>query len=660
MSRLVTAALLVLSLVVTACGDGYVERPTQVVFEPNAADFWAVPLPSELRRQADGTYNLDRWPGPRPQLVKMWLETIDARVDGWGVDSGAFFVLSGDLDPATLPGDPSQALTQDGSVQLVDIDPASPEYGRRFPLMVQFTTAEVPYRPARLLAVNTIQGFVRRPNTQYAVILTDALKDTAGQPLGRSKAFHAALEQLDTADAKAKDALAPLHAFLEKEKWPKGRVVGGTVFRTIDPSASLVKLAAWIETLPKPTLLEPWTKKYDYPDFVEYDAAYEVPHIQSGPIPGKGHIVWNADGSAPVQQGTQRVRLSISIPKVAAPANGYPLMLYLHGSGGEFEEVMDRGPLPQTATRDQLGEPPKGTGPAAWLGRRAVATLGFDFPLHGDRDTPPDTTGLRLYDLFGDIDSTVDNMQVSAMEVVYLTRLLEGMTVPLDGGGEAHFDLARLSAMGHSMGSTIGIPTATVAKRIHGWVFSGAGGLLLEVGTTATEPVDLRPALETILGFSDGQTLDNLHPLLNAFQALWDYVDPTAKARYVVREPRPGMSPVPFFMPHGVIDGYFHPGAQTAVSVSLGTTIVGGEVDPYEPMALRLDGRGTQASFPLKGNENGVTAGTVQLTAPFELGHYVTFDVAGVSSQLACFVLGVGVGEGPAIVAPRGIDDACP
>lgn len=659
MRRLV--ALTALAVLLAACGDGYVQRPTQVVFDPAANDFWAVPLPSALRRQADGTHNLERWPGARTALVSMWLSAIDERLaDGWGVNAGAFFVLSGDLDPSSLPQDPSQTLSMEAAVQLVDVDPASPEFGRRFPLEAAFTPTALPYRPARLLALNTVQGFTRRPNTTYAVLLTDQLQDAAGQPLGRSPAFHAALEALPEADAQAVEALAPLRELLKREKWPKGRVVGGTVFRTIDPSAALLKLAAWVDTLPAPSLATAWTKADEYPDFTLYTARYQVPHVQSGPIPGKGRIVWTADGAQPVQQGTQAVRLALAVPKVAAPAQGYPLMLYLHGSGGEYREGMDRGPLPPTAPRNQQGEPPPGTGPAAWLARRGVATLGFDFPLHGDRDTPPDTTGLRLYDLFGDIDTTVDNMQVSAMEVVYLTRLVASLAVPLPGGGEARFDGARLSAMGHSMGSTIGIPVATVDPRLQGYVFSGAGGLLLEVATTATYPVELRGALELLLGFEAGQTLDNKHPLLNAFQALWDFVDPVARARHVAREPHPGRAPRPFFQPHGVVDGYFHPGAQTAVAVALGTTLVGAEAHPLAPRALRLDGRGTQPAFPLKGNLNGVTAGSVQLEVPFELGHYVAFDVDGVRSQVACFVLGVGTPAGPGLVAPRGLDDACP
>lgn len=643
-----------------ACGDGFVERPTKVAFEAGATDFWAVPLPSALRRQADGTSNLERWPGARPQLVKMWLAAVDARVgDAWGVNSGAFFVLSGAVDPASLPTDAAATRTATAAAQLFSVDPASPDYGQRYPLEVSFTADEAPYRPANLLAVTRVPGFPLRADTTYAVVVTDALRDAAGQPLGRTRAFHAAFEGRPEADAAAAAALEPVRAFYATAKADRSHVVGATVFRTIDPGAALRRLAAWVETLPKPALSKPWTQADDYPDFTLYTAAYRVPHVQAGSKPGQGRIVWTADGQAPVQQGTQEVRLSISIPKVTAPAAGYPLMLYLHGSGGEYREVMDRGPLPQVATRDQLGEPPPGTGPAAWLGRRAVATMGLDFPLHGDRDTPPDTTGLRLYDLFGDIDTTVDNMQVAAMEVVYLTRLLEGMTVPLPAGGEARFDLTRLSAMGHSMGSTIGIPVATVDPRIKGWVFSGAGGLLLEVATETSYPVDLRQALELLLGFQAGQRLDSQHPLLNAFQALWDFTDPVAKARHVAREPHDGQARKPFLLPQGLVDGYFHPEAQAAVGGALGTTLVGPELDPVLPRTLALDGRSTQPAYPLEKNLAGVTAASMHEETPFELGHYIVFDEEPIQAQVRCFVLGVGTPRGPRLVAPRPLDAPC-
>lgn len=633
----------------------FVPRDTRVAFEPGGRDFWSAPLPSELRRQSDGTFNLDRWPGARSQLVTTWLTAIDARVDGWGVNAGAFFPLSGGVDSSSLPAVPADALKDDASVYFVDVTKGSPDYGRRFPLEVRFTSEAAPFRGPNLLAVIPVAGFVRRAKTTYAVVVTDRVKDAAGQPLGRTEAFHAALEQAPDANAVALEALRPLRAWLDDAKVDRRRVAGATVFTTIDPSAALTRLSAWVEALPAPALEEPFTRLEAYPRFDLYVGRYRVPHVQSGPKPGRGRIVWSADGQAPVQQGTQSVRLSVSIPRGAMPPGGWPLMLYLHGSGGEYREGIDRGPLAPTTTRDKQGDPPLGTGPADWLAARGVAVLGFDFPLHGDRESPPDTTGRMLYDVFGDIDSSVDNMQVSAMEVQHLTRLLAtGVTV-----GPARFDLTKLSAMGHSMGSTIGIPVATVDPRIQGYVFSGAGGLIIEIATSTTYPVRLQELVSQLLGFEGTQLIDRAHPLLHAFQSLWDFTDPSAKARHVAREPLPGKAARPALMPQGLTDGYFHPWAQTSVAVPLGVTHAGDALDLDTVETLALAGLPTRAAFPIAKNVNGVTVGSSQVQTPFDLGHYVVFDREDVQHQVECFLEGVGTAGGPVIVAPAPRSTPC-
>lgn len=649
MHRVVSA----LSLCLVACQppDVFVPRATRVVFEPGGRDFWSAPMPSELRRQADGTFNLDRWPGMRSQLVTTWLTSIDARVDGWGVNAGAFFPLSGAIDTTTLPS-PAASLREDASVFFVDVTKGSPEYGKRFPLEVGFTAEPAPFRPANLLAVVPVAGFTRRAKTTYAVVLTDRVKDASGQPLGRSEAFHAALEGTKDANPQATLALEPLKAFLDVQRLDRRRVVGATVFTTIDPMAALTKLSRWVETLPAPTLEQPFTLLERTPRFDLYVGRYRVPHLQSGPKPGRGRIVWAADGEAPEQQGTQSVRLSLSVPKGAMPAGGWPLMLYLHGSGGEYREGMDRGPLPPTTTRDKQGEPPLNTGPADWLAAKGVAVMGFDFPLHGDRESPPDTTGRMLYDVFGDIDSSVDNMQVSAMEVQHLTRLLATGVTAQTSTGVARFDLTKLTAMGHSMGSTIGVPVASVDPRIQAYVFSGAGALLLEIATSTTYPVKLQELVSQLLGFEGAQLIDRAHPLLHAFQSLWDFTDPSAKARHVAREPLPGRQAHAAFLPQGVIDGYFHPWAQTAVAVQLGVTQAGEVFDVTSTDALALAGLPVRAAFPISGNVNGVTVGGSQSKTPFDLGHYVVFDREDVQHQVECFLGGVGTAAGPRVVAP--------
>ncbi len=653
-------------LLLSACGDGFVERPTQATFDPSSKDFWALPFPSDLRLQDDGTYNLERFPGARTNLSDMWIKAADQRLtDGWGLSPGVFFTTSAAIDSATLPHSPADAQAEASSAYLVDIDPSSPEQGRRFPLTVSFFGPEQPSQPANMVALVPVFGFVRRPHTTYAAVLTDAVKDTQGKPLGRTLAFHRAWEKQSGADPKAQANLEPLRAWFARQKLDPKHVVVAAVFHTMDPGATLVKLASWIETQPAPQVVGAWHPEDDYVSFQWFSNRYTVPKIQDGDVPGHGRIVWGADGN-PVVSGSQTVRLSLSIPKTPMPPGGYPVMLYFHGSGGEYREVIDRGPLPQVATRDQLGEPPPGTGPAEYLAQRGIAAMGFDFPLHGDRTNPPDTTGLQLYDLFGDIQKTVDNMQVGAMEATYLTRLIGDITLPttlspnLDAGGAAdglvRLNPARLSAMGQSMGTTFGIPIASVDPRIQGYVFSGAGGSLIEIAYSALEPIEIRPSLELLLEFPADAHLHEAHPLLHLFQHLWDLTDPQLKARYVAVEPRPGHSPHPFLMFAGERDGYFSPSAQSAVGVPLGAPLVGSQAEPLLPGNLQLAGR-TPVTGPVSGNLNGVTAGIAQYAAPFNLGHYVAFDEDDARNQYLCFVQGVGTAQGPSIIAAGG---SCP
>ena len=657
-----------LIVLLAACGgDGFVSRDTKVTFEVDPQNFWSLPMPSDLRRQADGTFNLERYPGKRSDLLNMWLKSADTRlIDGWGVTTGAFFTTNAPLDATTFPTT-AGSLEATASVYLVDIDAASPDYGKQLPVNVSFTAEEGAASPANLLEIIPVYGFVRRPLTTYAVVVTDAVKDTTGKPIGRSLTFHKALEKQTGADAKAAASFEPLRVWLTKEKRDRSKVVAATVFKTIDPSATLVKLADWVEKEPAPVVDAPWKKEDTFTSYTWLSGLYTVPQVQAGDRPGLGRIQYTAAGE-PLRVGGQQMRLAITIPKTPMPPGGFPLMIYFHGSGGEWREAIDRGPLPQNkAYRD--ADAPLGSGPAEYLAKRGIAVLGFDFPLHGGRKTPPDTTGLELYNLFGNIDVTLDNMQVGAMEVVYLTRLIPKIEVPASlstdfnangaADGMIRFDPKRLSAMGHSMGSTFGIPIASVDPRIQGYVFSGAGGSLIEIAMSAHEPVDLKPFVELLLGFPEGQELRRSHPLLHIFQNLWDFADPAAKARYVAKEPREGHTPKPFFMTAGVRDGYFHPNAETATAVALGATEVGSEVDPTIPAAMALDGRSTVA-FPLEKNLNGVTGGVVQYAAPFELGHYVAFDAPDTQQQYTCFIAGVGTAAGPKIAAASGSDTVCP
>src|SRR5262249_23659161 len=151
-------------------------------------------------------------------------------------------------------------------------------------------------------------------------------------------------------------------------------------------------------------------------------------------------------------------------------------------------------------------------------------------------------------------------------------------------------------------------------------VFSGSGGSMIDVALSTDYPRTLKPFVELLLGFPDGEHLWPGHPLLHVFQMLWDLTDPTNKARYTAREAPAALGPRPYLQFAGQIDGYSHPLAQQSVIVPLGGQLVGDVVEPRHEAALALDGRPV-APYPLSGNLNGVTAGVVQYETPFELGH---------------------------------------
>ncbi len=654
-----------------ACGGGadFVLRDTTVATDPAEGRFWSLPFPSDARLEVDGSYDFERFPAygtnsplaRSNELIGMWLDAAEARVQGgFGLSSGVFFPVSAPIDASSLPASPAQSLSFDASVFLVDVDENSPERGRFFPLDVVFNATGDRYAPPNLIAARVVFGFTRRPLTRYAAVITDSVLDASGLPLGRSPAFHAAFEGEDGADAALADDLGKLRAFLEAQDFDPSRVVGASVFSTLDHNALLLRLADWAESLPLPAI-EPWRRHESFESFEVLTSSMTVPVFQTGRRPyaniGEGRIEFEANG-APKVVGSQKVRLALTVPKGTRPGAGFPLTLYLHGSGSNWREATDRAPKPEDGSSPTM--PPEGRGPAEWLAQRGVATLGFDFPLHGNRHSPPDTSGLVFYNLFGNIDATIDNYHTTAVEMILLSRAILEQQIDLGaaGGGLIQFDPDRLTAMGQSMGTTLAVPWATVDRRVKGLVLSGAGGSLIEIAVTAIEPVTLGSFVERLVEMPEGEHLHIHHPLMHAFQHVWDLVDPIAKARYVTREPHPGMSPKHIFMSAGVRDGYFHPRAQAAMAVGLGIPLVGEAIEPILPEALGLDGRST-LPYPLGQTLGGRVAGVVQYAAPNNLGHYVLFNQEGARHQYTCFVASVGTGS-ESISAPRGLMDPCP
>src|SRR5439155_21503580 len=79
-----------------------------------------------------------------------------------------------------------------------------------------------------------------------------------------------------------------------------------------------------------------------------------------------GEIVVGSDGIAVVQR-IEPMRFALTIPAGATPATGWPICIYAHGTGGDWQSFVDDG----TALR---------------LAQQGIAVISTDQVLHGPRN----------------------------------------------------------------------------------------------------------------------------------------------------------------------------------------------------------------------------------------------------------------------------------
>src|SRR5262249_1743072 len=129
-------------------------------------------------------------------------------------------------------------------------------------------------------------------------------------------------------------------------------VVHLAVFTTSDPPRELMTLRDGVaETIEAPHAEQTqWARVYSGATFAEYQGRYgPSPNYQAGNLPflsytDGGQFEWR-DGK-PVVQSTFDLRFSIAVPDASAcpePPHGYPIVLYAHGTGGDFHSYLDDG-----------------------------------------------------------------------------------------------------------------------------------------------------------------------------------------------------------------------------------------------------------------------------------------------------------------------------
>lgn len=594
--------LLTLVVLVASCGSqSQPSKPpaVHVRMDPKAdlvQDFFAQPFPLETRR-ANGRYDLQGFPNPiSNSLIETYKAMFPAGLNGYGTNAAIYFSFTGDLAFEQAVTDAVASSQGKASVLLLNIDGSSPDYGRFTPVHARFYRGASRFLPVYTLAITPVPGFPLRENTLYAALV---LKSYGLRAVHGDFAQAPALREALAGRGRWGGLLAPLVVALREQGIDGSDVMAATVYQTMDVTGPIFRARDWLFSQ-GPTgdaqidRINTYSVRLSTGGSATRWQAYGTfasPRLQQGQPPfmqpGEGGFAFDAQGY-PVAVTVERLRFTFLVPSDAPPVSGWPLVIYAHGTGGDFTS----------------GIYPEGYR----LAEKGIVLASYDQPLHGLRHPgfADDPSGLgcvgtcpAVYTFnFLNPPAGRDGFRQSAIDATQLLRALLALRFRLSPGGPEHkFDPDRVYYMGHSQGSTSGpIFVAADDGLVKAAVFSGPAGGLAMAFLYKTKPTDI-PAIARFL-LDEHEGFDLFHPLLNLFQAYSEPADPMNYGRYLALETRKG-AVRDVLLTEGLVDGYTPPVQAEAFALAVG-------VQPVAPVfsglwRFDLTGIGV-ATAPFSGN----------------------------------------------------------
>lgn len=591
----------------TAPDTGTDDSPRAIyrVRRDGSEPFFDMPFPNDTRRTPAGTIDLEGFPNPTGvALVDTYADAVTAELRGFGTQSAIYFRFSHSVDPATLPTSPEASITAGASVFLLDVTAGSLDRGLTRPIAVHYQDAATQFWPEHTLAIRPIYGAPLAGGRQYAAVVTRAVTPRDGGTFARDGDFQALV---DAAPVGELGVLAAAGVPLED-------VLVATVFTTQDPTRETGAVRDWmIAEYPAPSLRSPVTAVASTAELTELTGRYgPVPIFQEGTLPyasGGGALRLDAAG-APTVYGEYDARFTLTVPNGAMPAGGYPIVLYAHGTGGDYRSFVTEGH-------------------AAMLASAGFAAMGIDQIHHGERN-PGGADPSTLVFNFANPHAARDNQRQSALDIVQQTRVVGALSV--DRGGETVvFDTSRLAFLGHSQGGWSGPIALGIDDAIRAAVLSAPAGAFAPAFLFRLDPVPVPDLIRALLGLPgatweeayamEGFTFE--HPFVTLIQTWLEAAEPANYGAFIARTPREGDRPKSVVIIEGMLDRFVPPISVEALAGAIGTPQIQPVVSTVE--ALRL-AEVPPLSPPVSRNYGGgsATGGLLQFA---DSGHFaITSD----------------------------------
>lgn len=609
-------------------------------------DYFRLPFPNDIRTKGGAPDFVD-FPDPGGEwlgydLMKRWTDAA-ALADGWGADSSVYFRFSGALDPNSIAG----------QVQIVDLD-ADAQLG----FAVGYTAGPGKFICTNRVIVSRQQGRIWESGTRYAVLLLDGVKTSDGKAVEKSPDLVAVLGATMPGDAALSapwTRYQPLRDYLSKHGLA-GKVLDATVFTTGHPRAAADAIAKAVAAQPVPAA-SGWVRcdtgvPSPCPDatgeracgkaaagFDELHALVELPIFQDGAAPylDAGGGITIASGVAKVAH-TDKVCLSLTVPSGAAPAQGWPLVVYAHGTGGHFRSHVVAGFAAELAAGvdDGYGNVVK------------AAVLGVDQVQHGPRAAGSTVPPAQLFFNVANPQAMRGNALQAAADQLSLLRFAASVSFTAQTSPtKTAFKLGSPVAFwGHDQGATTGA-IALPYGAFRGALVAGLGAGIKDLLAAKRQPWDIATILAVVLqDYVPGGKLrlGADHPAVNVMQIVLDGGDPLTFAHVTADQHQ--------LQIFGTKDTYTFDAVQ--VSWTLAANL-GVAINDASAAGSAFDiGMLTPLAIPAIGNRKVGNASITAIARQYgpdsgKDGHFVIADVPSARADAERFVAGVLSGAVPRV-----------
>ncbi len=266
-------------------------------------------------------------------------------LDGWSPIAPIVLPLSGAVAEDSLPRTVDDSLDPTATVALVDVDPSSPERGRRWPfeLVLRHDRSSVGLESHSMWLLPALP---LRPGGSYAVLIRDGMTDPEGRamvaPLLLRGALRAGDRRLGGLGDAVRDVVSPAVVTAREAlaiPWSEEELVFAMVFtvRSLealsrDPLAMRADVAAMTGPRLRIDSVEP-ARDPHRPLAAIVRGHFRAPRWR--PVDEVAFL--RDEHGRPRPVGTQEIAFSLALPR-SARRHPAPLMMYQHGNPGRAED----------------------------------------------------------------------------------------------------------------------------------------------------------------------------------------------------------------------------------------------------------------------------------------------------------------------------------